>query len=308
MVFMTEDGGADSEADDDARFQLAAESARRIVRRCRAHARITNKSLERYTSSAAASSPFAIDRDSAIAGKHRIAFDQTTRQVETLSNALVSHLSGLHILMQHDTFHGLPAAVIARSIAEVAASCAWILRPEVSADARAARAYAVIFHSLKNSASQLLPEDAEQVTKARELLVRQLGDSGITVTRREKRGTKTDDVAQVSVGSARARTSYNISQRIAEEIPAIGSMYAGLSSSAHGESMNVANVWEVPDVYARLIGHVVHESVAAWSKAVHDWLDLEPGPIGNEADLQNLKQSIHPDTMALIVARSQQTT
>ena len=104
------------------------------------------------------------------------------------------------------------------------------------------------------------------------------------------------------------KTAYNISQRIAEEIPALGSMYAGLSSIAHGESINVANVWEVPDVYARLIGHVVHESVAAWSGAVHTWLDLEPSSIGNEADLQTLKQSIHPDTLAWIAARDTQKT
>lgn len=305
---MTDEAEADSETDNDARFQLAGEAARSIVRRCRAHARITNRSLERYTSNASATSPFAIDRDSAIMGRHRIAFDQTARQVETLSNALVSHLSGLHVLMQHDTFHGLPAAVIVRSIAEVAASCAWILRPEVSADERAARAYAVIFHSLENSAPQVFPEDAERVAKVREILVQQLSGAGITVTRREKRSRMTDDVAQVSVGSAHVKTSYQISQRIADEIPGIGSMYSGLSSIAHGESINVSNVWETPDLYARVVGHVVHESVAVWSKALHTWLDLEPSPIGNDADLQNLKQSIHPDTVAAIVARRQQTT
>lgn len=304
---MVEDDRTDSEADDDARFQLAGEAARRIVRRCSAHARITNKALPRYTGEPAASSPFAIDRASALAGKHPAAFAQTAKQVEVLSNAMTSHLSGLHVLIQHETFHGLPAVVIARSIAEAAASCAWILHPGVSSDQRAARAYAVMFHSLKNSASQVLPEDAEYAIKMREALVDELAGSGVTVTRREKRGKRTDDIAQVTVGDAHVKTEYVISQRIANEIPKLRGTYGGMSSVAHGEALNVSNVWTRPDLYARIIGRVAHESVTAWSQALHGWLALEPSPIGNEDDLQRLRQSMHPDTIAAIKARSEQT-
>ena len=302
MVLVTDDD-AESNADDDARFQLAAQAAGRIVRRSRAHVRLTTKTLSRYTDIAPSSSLYATDRASAAAGNHRIAFNQTVKQVETLSNALVSHLDGLNVLMKHDTFHGLPATVIARSIAEVAASCSWILRPEVSADERAARAYAVLFHSLENSTPQLIPEDADRAVEMREKLIDLLSASGITVKRREKEGNKSEHVAQVSVGSAHVKTGYRISDRVRAEIPAVGRMYAGLSSAAHGESLHVANAWEIPDSFARRIGIVVDESVMVWSKAVHRWFGVEPGLVGNEGDVKTIKQSIHPDVIAGIMAR-----
>jgi hypothetical protein len=297
--------GDETESDtvDDARFTLAGRSASRIVRLWRAHTRITVKSLAHYTSVAPPSSLYATDRANAIAGNHSIAFGQTVKQVETLSNVLMAHLDGLDVLMQHEKFHGLPATVIARSIAEVSASCSWILRPDATADMRAARAYASLFHSLQNSTPQLIPEDAARAVELREQLVDLLSASGITVKRREKDGSKSEDVAQVFVGSARATTSYTIAQRIAGEMPAIGWTYAGLSSVTHGESLNVANAWAQPDSYARRIGFVVNDSLEVWSKAIHGWVAVEPGPVDVAEYLANLTRSIHPDVIAEFVAR-----
>jgi hypothetical protein len=158
---------------------------------------------------------------------------------------------------------------------------------------------------LENSTPQLIPEDADYAVQMREKLVRQLSASGITVTRRVRRGKETDNVDQVLVGSARARTSYKISQRIAAEIPEIGDMYAGLSLAAHGESLHVANAWELPDAFARRIGFVVHWSAMAWSKAIHRWVDVVPGPVETDEYLKDLRRSIHPDIVAAIVARGE---
>lgn len=48
---------------------------------------------------------------------------------QTLSNALISHLRGLYVLMGHETFYPLPAMTVTRSIAEVASSLSWMLHP-----------------------------------------------------------------------------------------------------------------------------------------------------------------------------------
>lgn len=50
MVFMTDDD-AESDANDDARFQLAAHSAGRIVKLWRAHAYLPAKALSQHTGS-----------------------------------------------------------------------------------------------------------------------------------------------------------------------------------------------------------------------------------------------------------------
>lgn len=297
------DDTSDSDAGDDDRFQLAAQAARRVVKRCRAHASMTTKSLQGYTDKAAPSTLYAKDIANAVAHNHRIAFEQTVNQVEVLSNAIVSHLEGLNLLMRDDTFHALPATVIVRSIVEAAASCSWILEPEVSADERVARAYAVVFHSVEDSIAQLTPKTDLDPAKMREKLVESLSASGVSVQRRTRGDRTFDEVAQVVVGKVRVRTRYNISQRIAEQIPSIGTMYGGLSAVAHGEQFHVLNAWERPDAFARRIGFVVHEAVAAWSRAVHDWVGAEPGLVDNAEDLERIKQSIAPDVVADIKGR-----
>lgn len=279
-------------------FQVAVNSAGRIVKRCRAHVNSTVRSLQHYTDVAAPSTLYATDRAAAAEGHHRIAFDQTVTQVEALSNALVGYLAGLDLLMRNDTFLSLPATLMTRAIVEVCAACAWALDADSTAGQRAARGYATLFRALENGRSHAMPDDATNFDARRDDLIRLLEGAGIRVTRRVKNGRQLLDVAQVSVGSTQVKTNFNISQRINQAIPSISGAYSGLSSAAHGEWAHVTTAWGSPDSYARRIGWVVHESVAAWSSAMHTWVGVEPALVRNERDLRNLKESIHPDTVA----------
>lgn len=78
-------------------------------------------------------------------GPSLIAFQQRINHVESMSNGLLSHLEGRNVLLRHDTFYPLPAIPIVRSIAEIAASCSWMLNTDIDSDARDARAYASLF-------------------------------------------------------------------------------------------------------------------------------------------------------------------
>lgn len=281
-----------AEDDDDARFQLAAEATRRLVGQCRAHVAGATTKLSFRLENAPASTPFATDYASAAQGDHLIAFEQRIKHVEAMCNALLAHLRGLEVLLNHDTFYPLPAVSIARAAAEVSASCAWILDSTIGSDERAARAYAALFRSIEKNISETLTSDSEATERLRERLVKELSGRGIRVVRRVKDKKITAEVAQVLVGRAHAKTNFQYSQRIAEEIPSIGGMYSGMSGAAHGEHVYISTSWDSPDMFARMIGVVVHRSVEAWSRAIHSWIGVQPGPFINQNDVKNLIRSM----------------
>lgn len=293
---------------DDERFELAAMSARSIIRRSGAHVRLATRQLEHLTDVAAPSTPFGKDIAAAKDGAHTIAFNQSVRYVEALSNAMVSHLGGLNVLTQHDTFHALPTTVIARSIAEAAVATAWMVDPTATPDLRAARGYAMLFRVIEDGIKQSLPADASANTKMREDLVEQLRGSNVVVKRRERDGRVHDEIGQVSIGDAHVKTSFNITQRMGAVSPTLGKLYPGMSSTAHSEPLHLSNAWEQADGYARRLGIVVHESVAVWSAAIHGWVGAEPGHVKNEDDITRIMQSIHPEALAAIRERRAGTT
>jgi hypothetical protein len=248
--------------------------------------------------SAVPSSPYGVDEARALSREHLLAFKQTIEHVEATSNALVSHLAGLKRLMDDDTFHPLPSMVVARSIAEVAGSCVWMLRPGLSSDERVARGYAAIFFAIQSSISSSRPEESSRTAELRDELVAELTQSGpsVKIERRVKAGIPQEDVAQVTVGRARARVRFSYAQRLKEEIPYVGGLYSGLSGVAHGEHASITTSWSTPDAYARVVGHVAVASTEAWSRAVHHWVGVTAGSFLNEQDRQDILRSMSEAT------------
>ncbi|MCT1364034.1 MULTISPECIES: hypothetical protein [unclassified Microbacterium] len=274
------------------RFELAGVSTRRIVQQSRTHVtRITGK-MRSWVLNAPATTVIGSDRAAIQRGSQRLAFDYRLEHAQSMANALLSHLEGLHLLMQHETFYPVPATPIARAIAEVSASASWVLAAGQDSDTRAARAYASLFHSIHTGA----PADPEKAVELRDRVIETLVEDGIKISRRmDKRGKETDDVAQVIVGRGRAKTAFNYSQRLNDEIPSIASAYSGMSGIVHGEMNHLASTWAGPDTYARLVGFVVSEAIEAWSAATHRWVGVTAAPFINEMDLRNLVDSMPPD-------------
>ena len=129
--------------DSDYEFQLAAGAAGRLVSQSRAHVQQSIERLNARLNSAIDSTPCGIDRALAKRDPARgEAFLYSVSQLEGTSNAVLSHLKGLEVLMKSDTFFPLPAMAITRSIAEIVASVVWAVRPGLSADERTVRSYA----------------------------------------------------------------------------------------------------------------------------------------------------------------------
>ncbi|CAN7230124.1 hypothetical protein LJR186_000868 [Microbacterium foliorum] len=281
--------------DDGARFQQAGHAMRRLVSQCTAHVRTAGAKLPERMAKAPLSTDYATDYAAARSRIHNVAYGHRLKQVESSCNALLSQLEGLRILVHAEPLHSLPAITIARAIAELSASSAWLLKAGLSADERAARAYAALFRSIdSNKASS-----SGQISQFRDKLIAELEQSGVRIVMAvDKHRRPTDDVAQVFVGRAHAKTRFNYSQRIAEEIPTMGTLYSGLSGVAHGEHLHVSTSWETPDTYARLIGVVAYRSVDAWSRSLHSWVGVSPAPFLNPNDVERLIQSIPPELIA----------
>ncbi|MFJ2543072.1 hypothetical protein [Microbacterium sp. NPDC087589] len=165
----------------------------------------------------------------------------------------------------------------------------------MSADERAARAYAALFRSFDSNRASF--DDSSRQFRSR--LIAQLEESHVRVTMAlDKKNRPTDDVAQVFVGRSHAKTRFNYSQRIAEEIPSMGTLYSGLSGVAHGEHLHVSTSWATPDTYVRLIGIVAYRSIEAWSRSLHAWVDVTAAPFLNPNDVEDLIQSIPADLIA----------
>lgn len=294
--------------DDDARFQLAADAARRIVRQCRTHVDTSTLKYAARLATAPASTPYGIEAAAAAQGQHKLALQWKVAHAEATSNAMLSHLRGLDILLQQGTFYPLPAMPIARSIAEIAASTSWALAANVEPDERAARGYAGLFRSLEKSISGSLSSDAERHRVLREGIVQDLAKSGVRVVRHTKKGISTDEASQVIVGRAHAKTRFQYSQRVAEEIPTIGETYSGMSGVVHGEQIHLSTSWLVPDTYARLIGLVVQESVEAWSRAMHTWVGVQPGLFINPNERFKLIHSVPEQYRAAFDAEDAQAS
>jgi len=240
---MAEDEMTDPRAEE--RFQTAARTARRISSQCRAHAQRVTSRLSDWINSVpeSAASSCGQDKTYALAGRHGASFGQRVLHLEAQCNTLSTHLEGIEALLHHDPFLALPAVPIARSIAEISASCAWELCAGVGSDERAARSYATGFRSLEQLILQLGDDDqAERLSDLRESLVAQLKAQGYDVVRLEKDGVRKPQVVQVRVGSAYAKTNFQISRRIKEEIPAVGELYASMSRLTHGEPAYLSTI------------------------------------------------------------------
>lgn len=295
--------------DSNDRFQLAAAATTRLVSQCVSHAERVSAKLNDRIAAAAGSSPCRLDEARALNGEHLLAFKQLLEHVEAMCNAMVSHLTGLKHLLSDETFHPLPAMVIARAIAEVAASTSWMLHPGLSSDERAARGYATMFAIVQRSIADAQPSDVARMKELREELIKQLAEPGgdLTIERGNKRGVIQEYVAQITIGrghdKVRAKVAVNYSQRIEQEIPDIGPLYKAMSAVAHGTQTAITTSWSTPDSYARLIGHVASASTEAWSKALHDWVGASAGRFLNETDRQNILLSIPEATRARAIAK-----
>lgn len=275
-------------------LQLAAGAARRLVSQCRAHVEQSSRKLGDRVNNSAPDTPCRTDFQRAVNGEHLHAFEHSIKRLEAMTNALVSHLNGLQVLLSGDTFYALPAMAIARSIAEVSSSTAWTLRQGLSPDERAARNYAALFAMLEKGIESAGAEEAIRTRAIREELVRRLEGSRpkVRIIRRVTNGETLEEVAQVRVGKAGAKTQFQYSQRLRDEIPVIGGLYDQMSAATHGAHAAVSASFDTPATYARGIGHIALESTKTWSLAVHTWLGVTPAQFWNETDRQNLIDSI----------------
>lgn len=281
--------------EEDERFQLAARSARRLIAQCVAHVERVTPKLGDRAAAAAASTPHGIDTERVLRGEHRVAFKALIELVEAKTNALVTLLAGLKLLLGNDTFLPLPAFAVTRSVAEVAANCAWLIHPGLTSDQRAARSYAATIYAAQRNLAAALPQDVLAMRSHLDDLIHTLGrpGSGVRLENRMKDGVRLDDIAQVIVVGptrerARAKVEFNYSQRVRDEIPRAAGLYSTLSAAVHGEHVSVAASWNVPDAFARTIAHVAAESTVSWSRAVHDWVGAQVGPFLNEFDRRNV--------------------
>ncbi|MGY6497886.1 MAG: hypothetical protein ACXIUP_06625 [Microcella sp.] len=277
---------------DDEQLQMAADAARRLVSQSRAHVGHSITRLPDWVANASERSPCGADREAAARGIHRVAFNERIQLVEGMSNALLEHLRGLELLTKSAVLHPLPSIPIARSIAEVAASTAWLLDPACGADGRAARAYAAVFRSFEKVELAGTGSETGRAAKLRETLITELESHGTRVERHIHKGVKHESVAQVTVGRSRAKTGFQYSQRVAAEIPAVAGLYAHMSGIAHGETVHISSAFDTPAAVIRVLGHVASTSVEAWSNAVNAWVDVSPGPFLNPRDRKRLVDSM----------------
>jgi len=293
-------------AEEEQCFQLAVGAARQLVSQSLAHAERVSARMGDRVAAAVLTSPVGVDRARMLGGEHPIAFQHILEHVEATSNALVSQLTGLKLLLDNDTFHPLPASVIARAIAEVAASCAWIVRPADS-NTRFARGYAALFFALQRGISDAAP--GAGLKEQRDELIEQLKDTQVVLEHRLKGGIQQEDIGQVFVGAGpnkdrgRAKVSFTYSQRVQDEIPRVGPLYSALSGAVHGSHASIRQSWKTPDSGARAIAHVVTVSTEAWSAAVHEWVGVQAGPFLNERDRQNVLLSIPEATYARVAGK-----
>lgn len=273
---------------DDDRFQQAVGAAQAIVRQCLTHAERASARLPERVENAAAASVHGRDMAALRQHLYPTALRQRINIVEALSNGVVSQLRGLDLLMKSDTFLPIPAVSIVRSIAESAATVSWLLRAEVAVDERAVRSYSTLFRTLETAILGTAPDDSARLTNYREVLVRQVEKEGARVVRKARGSAESSVVAQVTIQKAHAKVEFNQTQRIAQEIPTMGTLYSALSGIAHGEQMHLATTWKTPDSLARLIGRVCQWSVQGWSRAVHEWVGVSYGPFINRDDLRRV--------------------
>lgn len=149
--------------------------------------------------------------------------------------------------------------------------------------------------------------DTERALRAkdtRELLVTRLkgSDPKGFVKRRFKDNVELEDVSQVTIGRVHAKTRFQYSQRLREEIPMVGGLYSQMSAAAHGDNAEISAAFATPESFARGIGHVVLDSIQHWSLAVHTWLGVTPGQFWNDNDAHNLVYSIPEERRASFIA------
>lgn len=219
---------AEGSASDEARLQLAWHTARRIVSQCRAHAETVVGRLSDRVNNAAFGTPCGEDVAAGRVGSHEIALQERLDILESMSNAVVSHLCGLEVLIKNEVFYALPTVPIVRSLAEVAATCSWMLEPGLTTDERAARGYASLFHTVEQNRGHM--KDAVQ---ARELLVKIVTGSGGKIQRRIIQDVTTEEVGTVRVGRAHAKTAFKYHHRLQEQIASVSAMYSGMSAMIH---------------------------------------------------------------------------
>lgn len=288
----------------DERLHLAWRTADRIVSQCRAHAETVTGRLSDRINSAAASTPCGKDVAAGRQGFHGIALQERIDVLEGMSNALVVHLRGLEVLIKNDIFYALPTIPLVRAVAEVAATCSWMLEPGLTSDDRAARAYASLFRTIEQNKANM-----EDPRKARELLVAVVEGSGAKIQRRVRDEVPTEEIGTVHVGRAHAKTAFTYSARLQQQIPSISSMYSGMSAMVHGENAAMSLAWGSTDVLLRLVAKVALESTRAWSTAVHVWTGAEPQTdFVNPADEANIRASMPPEQIAEFEARLRQIT
>jgi hypothetical protein len=287
----------DNEADDsEYRFQLAANAARNLARQCRLHVVQVMERVSDRIARAPATSACGEDIARARAGDHATLFGQRLIHLEAQNNALIDHLSGLETLLSSDPIHPLAAVSVVRSVAEISASVAWEVAADVSSDQRAARSCATAFRSLQTTIDQLEGPASSEVRKKREDFVAFLNRQGYGVVRRERGGVTYEEVAQVKIGHEYAKTRFQISARISEEIPTIGSMYGALSSLVHGDTSFLSTTFSHPDMAPRSTGNVAYRSVEAWSNAVHRWIGATSPRFVKSRDLLALRTSTRPSS------------
>lgn len=291
---MNETANAADPATEEERLQLAAYTARRIISQCRAHAETVVGRLSGRINKAASSTPCGQDVAAGRAGSHKVAFQERLDILESMSNAVVSYLGGLDVLLENEVFYALPTVPILRSLAEVAATCRWMLEPGLTADDRAARGYASLFYTVEQSKARM-----DDPVAAREKLVVIVTEGGGRVQRRVSAGAPTDEVGTVRVGRAHAKTAFKYQHRLQQQIPSISSMYSGMSAMIHGESPALGLAWDSPDVLFRMLAKVALESTRAWSSAVNTWTGIEHlAPFVNAADEANIIKSMPPEHIA----------
>lgn len=244
---------------------------------------------------ASLSSPLGADMAAVRSGSHKLAMDYRLTHVETLGNALVANLQGLNVLLVNETYFALPSVAVARAVVEVAANSSWLLSAEANTDERAARAYAAMFRAFDKGIANTLDKDAERFKELKNELIGYLKTQRVHVVPRTRGQIVFDDISTVRVGRTEAKTGFQYTQRIDAEIPSLAGLYAGLSGMAHGEQVHAVSTWDRPDTSARLIGLTVQRAVEAWSKSLHAWVGVTPGPFVNPAHEARLVNSIPPD-------------
>ncbi|MGI6879949.1 hypothetical protein [Microbacterium sp. gxy059] len=219
-----------------------------------------------------------------------------------MSNAVVSYLCGREVLLKHETLYSLSTVPILRSLAEVAATCHWMLEPGFTADGRAARGYASLFYTVEQNRARV-----EDCARTRELLVKIVAESGGKIQRGVRDGETPQEVGTVRVGRAHAKTAFKYHHRLEQQIPAISSMYSGMLAMIHGETAALGVAWDSADVLLRMVAKVTLESTRASSEAVNTWTGTEyRAPFVNEADAANIIRSMPPELIAEFEAELRQ--